>query len=1390
MADFFKIATKSTKRGSLDIYPKFVIKKSTDLMIRGGDFYAVWLEKESRWSTDEQDAINLIDDALDEYYEANKSRFDDSVHVLHLWDAETGMIDSWHKYCQRQMRDSFHMLDETLIFDGAGGKKVDYASKCLPYKLEEGTIDAWEHLVSVLYSPEERHKLEWAIGSIVSGDSKQLQKFVVLYGAAGTGKSTVLGVIEKLFQGYYSVFDAKSLGSANNSFALEPFKTNPLVAIQHDGDLSHIEDNTRLNSLVSHEMMTVNEKFKSTYANRFKCFLFIGTNKPVKITDAKSGLLRRLIDITPTGNKIPKAEYEAYTGRIDYELGAIAYHCLQVYKADKRYYDTYIPINMMGASNTFYNFVLDQYLTFSRDDMVSLKTAWEMYKAYCEESNVSYPMSKMIFKEELKNYFTTFDEKGITIDGERVRNIYSGFRADKFVREKKTVNKAGKLKMIFKEQESIFDAMCQDCPAQYATKDETPGKKWADVSTTLSKLDTHRLHYVKVPENHIVIDFDIPDENGNKSFERNMEAAALWPPTYAELSKSEQGIHLHYIYTGDVSQLSRVYADHIEIKVFSGKSSLRRKLTLCNDLPIATIGSGLPLKENKMVNFDAVKSEKGLRALVVRNLNKEIHPGTKPSIDFIKKILDDAYDSGLKYDISDMRPAVIDFAANSSHQADYCMRTVKEMKFKSEEPTEAVRNEEAPIIFFDIEVFPNLFLVNWKEIEHGISSFEEFKQRLAEGKTSKVVRMINPTALELEPLLKNRLVGFNNRRYDNHVVYARWGYSYDNAALYELSQKIITDKKNKYTFGEAYNLSYTDIYDYCAKKQSLKKWEIELGIHHQELGLPWDQPVPEEKWNQVAEYCDNDVISTEAVWWKTQEDFIAREILADVADATPNDTTNSLTTKIIFGKNRKPQDKFRWRDLSKPVTELPQDVKKFLKTHFPEMMAQRHGPANSLLPYFPEYSFDPFKGSFYKGVEVGEGGYVYSEPDEAKIIYTMVALLDIMSMHPHSDLAECLFGVEFTERFWELVYGRVFIKHEEWDEINDILDGKMTKWIDQVKSGKLSSKSLANALKIAINSVYGLTAASFENPFRDPKNIDNIVAKRGALFMVDLKEEVERRGFVVAHIKTDSIKIPDATPEIIEFVMEFGKLYGYYFEHEATYDRMCLVNDAVYIAKYATPEKCQQMYGYVPGDNKKAAEKNHWWTATGTQFQVPYVFKTLFSEEPIEFSDMCETKSVSQGEIYIDMNEGLPDVSIFEKELKQLETKYRKGELSDTTMEAERARLEPEIAKGHNYVFVGRVGSFCPIKQGCGGGELYRCKDGKYYAVAGTSGYRWLEAEVVQQLHKEDCIDESYYRQLCDEAVATINRYGSFDAFVDELPYQYLPFMDIPEDSPEEIPFK
>jgi hypothetical protein len=284
-----------------------------------------------------------------------------------------------------------------------------------------------------------------------------------------------------------------------------------------------------------------------------------------------------------------------------------------------------------------------------------------------------------------------------------------------------------------------------------------------------------------------------------------------------------------------------------------------------------------------------------------------------------------------------------------------------------------------------------------------------------------------------------------------------------------------------------------------------------------------------------------------------------------------------------------------------------------------------------------------------------------------------------------------------------------------------------------------NAKDLSDALKLVLNSVYGFTSATFPNEFRDPRNIDNIVAKRGALFMIDLKNAIQEKGYTVAHIKTDSVKIPDADQDIIEFVYEFGANYGYTFEHEATYDKFCLVNDAVYIARQDEKD--------APG----AYERK--WTAVGAQFQHPFVFKTLFSEEPVNFDDLCETKQVTKGAMYLDFQES--------------------------------AATPNQPFRGMH--FIGRIGLFVPVVEEVGGGTLTVVRDNKPYAVAGTKGYKWVEAEMIKVMRPElldrlpferledalagtgslaDILDMSYYTDLAHNAISAIEEFGSFDEFV------------------------
>lgn len=1246
--DFIRVGVKENKDGTREFYPSLQAIESQDLVIRGGQFTAIWEEETGLYSRKLSHVPDIIDRSFARMV-GDRLRQGDTIKKVRVFDNGIyskliGMI--------RNIGDMGPELDQRIVFANEEPKKEHAASFRMPYSLSDAPCPSWDKIISTLYEPEEQKKIEYAIGSIFTGASvTNMQKFYVFFGPPGSGKSTILNIIEMLFEGHTAHFSAYEMGRGDSQFSLEPFMRNPLVAIDQDGDLSRIELNKNLNSIVSHDRVVINSKGKNLFEIKPRTCLFVGTNEPIKISNRKSGLFRRLVDIQPTGQLIPEYEYNALMDQVRFELGAIASKCMRIFlEYGHAYLSSYRSTDMMYRTNDIFNFVEDNRLLLAQG--ATLKQAHKMYSEWCQETDTRNVYKQYQFRDLLADYFHEFHEQ-IMIDGQRHRSYFKNLRDLERFSWKGEPQKAAQNWLELEEQHSILDDILADEKAQLASgNDAFPLKQaWENVTTHLRDLDTTKEHYVTVPTQHIVIDFDLKDENGRKDLQRNVLAAAGWPPTYAEVSRGGAGLHLHYCYNGDVERLANADPNGgYEVKTLLGHASLRRRRSLCNNLAVAEISSGLPFKEEKVLSKQVMTTEKGLRELILRCLRKEIHPYTKSNMDMMAKVLDDAEKQGLVYDISDMWDDILAFAMSSSNQASRCMEIALSLKLKSEqdiEPSMTPEQAEKPIVYYDLEVYPNLLAIGW----------------MYDRDDAEVVKMVNPSPAEVQEWMDNtRRIGYNNRGYDAHICWARTlGYSVED--IYKLSQRIIAEKDRRAMFGAAYNSDYADVLDYMSEKKTLKWWEIQYGLPHKEMDLPWDQPVPEDRMDDVLAYLENDVRSTREVAKRRDFDFRSRQILAELTGKEVINTTRQLTEKLIFD-------------------DVPWDQS-------PDLVY------TDLREMFPGYEFNQFASgkdkSTYKGVSVGEGGYVYAEPG----VYENVALLDVASMHPTSIVQLNLFG-PYTKRFKELMDARLAIKKaiktEDFSEVREMFDGKLKPYLGDVAQ----AKQLSDSLKIVINTVYGLTAASFPNKFRDSRNIDNIVAKRGALFMVDLKEFVQSKGFQVVHIKTDSVKIPNATPEIISEVTEFGKKYGYDFEHEATYEKFCLVNDAVYVAR-----------------------KDGKWTATGAQFQHPVVFKTLFSAEEIEPKDYVEVKQVAKGAMY----------------------------------------LVPESSDVRQ--FVGRFGAFVPV---LGGRRLLRIDGEKEAAVTGTKDYLWEIDEIA--FDKEMDVDTSYFQNLVDEAIRTIEKFGSYKELV------------------------
>lgn len=1315
MLDFL-IKTKDDKHKKISC--TFRSTRRKDLMTKGGKFEAFYDDKTGMWSTDMDELCIRVDEEIDEKLrEVNSANSGYLAEYMSVYN--TGILKSFINFV-KDVPDKFDTLDKRVIFANEETTREDYCAHKVDYILEEGDCSAWDKLIGTLYGPEDREKFEWAIGALISGKSRNIQKAIFVEGQPGRGKSTIFDIMQEMMPYHSNAFVAEDLGNESKQFAASAFAKNPLFAIDADAKLFNISATNRMNQIISHDKTLINEKFKAPYPMRITTMLFMASNDHLDINSSRSGLMRRIILIKPSGHTLPRVEYDELRERIKFEYGAIAYHCLEVFNSlGESYYDDLRDKRLLDGSNETYKFLKELYFEINNEPYVTVNSLWLKFRQWLEQNNTTQVLHRKIdFENDIINYFEHYSDRKYG-----TYKVLEGFKTymfefNTYEDNKEANNKLPEwlwLKNDIPVNDNVINKAYSDCLAQEANDADHPSQKWDKVKTTLNDIDTTKVHYVLPPEKHIVIDFDLKDAEGNKNLDLNLEAAKIFPETYVEVSKGGQGLHLHYIYDGDIDELASLYSEHIEILSFKGKKALRRKVYFCNNHEIAILREGqLPKKEVKdvAINSDIVITEQGIRKTIAKCLMKQVHGDTTSNVNFILDILDKAYASGIDYDVSDLHQKILTFATNSSNQSIANIKKVGKMHFKCKRFEEAEKNlestntavfaEDAPIVFFDIEIFPNLFVICWK-----LKGADD------------VVTWINPSAEQIRQLFKYRLIGFNNRDYDNHIIYAAsMGYSID--GLYKLSQNIINGdpnlKKNS-KFGEAYNISYTDIYDFASagNKMSLKKWEIKLGIRHLELGLPWDQPVPEDLWDKVGEYCCNDVTSTEALFEHLQGDFAARLILSKISGLTPNDTTNQHTTKILCGDKKNPQAEYVYTDLS---------------TIFPGYEFKQFGFNQE--DYIPGCKIISGK-SRYMGEDPGEGGYKIANYG----YYENVGLLDIASMHPSSAIALNVFGDEITARFKALVDGRVEVKHirEFGDEhylkaldilgalgefVVGVIDGYFNEGRDAGETAKALAKNLANALKTAINSVYGLTSAAFPNKLKDPRNKDNIVAKRGALFMLTLKHKLIDMGVTIVHISTDSIKIANITPEIISFVMDFGKQYGYTFEHEATYSKMCIINDAVYIAEE------------VEADGKPCEP---FWTATGKQFQVPFVFKTLFSHEDITFDDLCETMSTTSA-------------------------LYLAQEIGDTgTMD---------------YHFVGKVGQFTPVISEVDGCELLRLSgedaDGnpKFAAATGSKGYLWLESEVVRTIFIDpmSVVDMSYYHNLADKAAEAIEEYVPFDIFV------------------------
>lgn len=1080
-----------------------------------------------------------------------------------------------------------------VIFDNEVVTRNMYASTILSYHPEEKPTPYFDKVMDVWF-PNSTEMILWFVGAALLGETNHIQKMVFIYGEPKSGKSSLLEIIDWLFEDYIHEMSINSFTSTSDQFASGLFKNAPVI-VDRDADIKRIQNKILFNKFISHESFSVNKKHVSPYDSRFTGILFAASNYVFDMGDpGKDGTARRVASVYSKGARIPFEEYtQAMKAIKEDELPGIAQKAIDTFHRLGPAWSNELEIDpdMMYKSNLAYQFIRDSYMDGRIGNIIKWKDVGDMYRDFLEDDDLTTTNAKHRIKEAMSQYYKFADR--IKLDGKDYKSVFYDPDVAKILGIPKQKEEPAQQEAPSKEPEfnSDFNYFEHSTfPGQETNDKGNPKWPWDKVITTASQIDQSQLHYIRAPKSLIRLDFDAD------TLEENIKLSKNYPVTYGEISKSGKGIHLWYFYDGDdVETLVHHISPDIEIKVNTGKSGVRRKFTKSNGVEeLAHMEpSDLSHKETNMLKDiqNMFINEKTLRAQIEKSLRKENTGSTITEVQFIQHLLDEAMASGKDFDVKDLRPKVLSFALRSSHQSAKALEIFSKLNFSSK-PEEIQREDndkaqgfvdipDEQLVMFDIESIPDLFMVSY--MKHGTNEpktliwYEPLGMKI--------------TREEIDELLSQPLVGFNNLRYDNHIMYgAHLGKKPEE--LFYQSKHLVTNGDNSGSYNAAYQLAYTDLYDLIPDKQSLKKWEIEMGMKHNELNVDWELTAQEnadqlgvtvqEFIETMAEYNRDDVMASDALLDYRYADYEARKMLAELTNKPVSTTTNNLSAAFIFGDDKRPQDKLVYTDL---------------REQFPGYT----------------YQYDPKTKKMineYRGFDPSNGGFVYTNPG----IHENVVELDVRSMHPNSAIALGYFG-PYASRFEELVEVVALLKHptdENLAQVKQMLGGALVPYIKPTTN----YGALRYSLKIVINATYGMSSAKFDNKFRAPKNVDNIIAKRGALYMIDLKYHIESLGYTVVHIKTDSIKVSNANEDIINDIQEFARSYGYEMEIAGMYDRMVLIDKAQLIAHY-----------------KDGGEKD--WHAIGKEFAEPYVYKRLFTHDDLEESDYYITKTTKAGPMYL-----------------------------------------------------------------------------------------------------------------------------------------------------------
>lgn len=198
-------------------------------------------------------------------------------------------------------------------------------------------------------------------------------------------------------------------------------------------------------------------------------------------------------------------------------------------------------------------------------------------------------------------------------------------------------------------------------------------------------------------------------------------------------------------------------------------------------------------------------------------------------------------------------------------------------------------NPERELLFYDIEVYPNYFML-YGETESGDVEFFDSRDTVANIKS------------KLKYLMKTYyLVGYNNYAFDDKMISVMLNAPYTDI-IYHTSCKLIDKDTDKMLFKVNYNLVSFDLFKDIGGFVSLKQIMCNMGLNIEETPTDFHKDIDltdENLINEVIHYCQNDVRATKELAYKLMPTLNYRVWICEQAGYWSRGTNISMTNKVF-----------------------------------------------------------------------------------------------------------------------------------------------------------------------------------------------------------------------------------------------------------------------------------------------------------------------------------------------------------------------------------------------------------------------------------------------------------------------------------------------------------